>query len=107
MEVVKAAKDAITDGGADGTTPAEAFDAALRAARDTGGTREAVASETGTPVEETAAYRSAFEAAKAAGADEETAREVALEAVAEAAKESPGSGGGHQQRGSSGEESHR
>ncbi len=86
QDVLTAAKEAITKGGSDGgTSPEETFGAALDAARDTGGTREAAASEeAGTPVEDTAAYQAAFEAAKEAGADDETAREAAEQAVAEA-----------------------
>lgn len=85
QDVLTAAKEAITKGGSDGgTSPEETFGAALDAARDTGGTREAAASEeTGTPVEDTAAYQAAFEAAKEAGADDETAREAAEQAVAD------------------------
>ncbi|CAA9446122.1 MAG: hypothetical protein AVDCRST_MAG28-862 [uncultured Rubrobacteraceae bacterium] len=85
QDVLTAAKEAITKGGSDGgTSPEETFGAALDAARDTGGTREAAASEeAGTPVEDTAAYQAAFEAAKEAGADDETAREAAEQAVAD------------------------
>jgi hypothetical protein len=40
--------------------------------------------EAGTPVEDTDIYRFAFEAAKEAGADDETAKEAAEQAVSEA-----------------------
>lgn len=84
MQVAQGALDTITGGGSDSTDSADAFGAALQAARDAGGTREAAASEeAGTPVEYTAVYRAAFEAAKEAGADDETAREAAEQAVAE------------------------
>lgn len=85
VQVAQAAKDVLTSGGSAGPSPKEAFGVALEAARDAGGTREALASE-GTPeggVEETAAYQAAFVAAKKAGADDETAREAALQALAE------------------------
>ena len=88
LQVAQGALDAITgdgSGGSDGTDSADAFGAALQAARDAGGTREAAASEeAGTSVEDTAVYRTAFEAAKEAGADDETAQEAAEQAVAEA-----------------------
>ncbi len=83
--VLTAAKEAITEDVSDGgTNPKETFGAALDAARDTEGTREAAASEeAGAPVEDTAAYQAAFEAAKEAGADDETAQEAAEQAVAD------------------------
>jgi hypothetical protein len=85
VQVAQSAQEAITGRGDGGTNPSNAFGAVLQAARDAGGTREAAASEeAGTPVEETAAYRTAFEAAKEAGADDETAKEAAEQAVAEA-----------------------
>lgn len=83
-QVAQGALDAITGDGSGGTGSTGAIDAALQAARGTGGTREAVASEeAGTPVEDTPAYRAAFKAAKEAGADDETAKEAAEQAVAE------------------------
>lgn len=85
LQVAEGALDVITGNGSGGTGSTGAFGAALQAARDTGDTREAAASEeTGTPVEETTIYRAAFEAAKGAGADDETAKEAAEQAVAEA-----------------------
>jgi hypothetical protein len=85
LQVAQGALDAITRDGLGSTDPADAFGAALQAARDVEGTREAAASEeAGTPVEDTAVYRAAFEAAKEAGADDETAKEAAEQAVAEA-----------------------
>ncbi len=82
--VLTAAKEAITKDEPDGgPSPKETFGAALDAARDTGGTREAAAEEAGAPVEDTAAYQAAFEAAKEAGADDETAQEAAEQAVAD------------------------
>lgn len=85
LQVAQGALDAITGDGSGVTDSADAFGAALLAARDAGGTREAAASEeAGTPVEDTAIYRAAFEAAKEAGADDETAKEAAKQAVAEA-----------------------
>jgi len=85
LQVAQGALDAITGDGSGATDSADAFGAALQAARDDEGTREAAASEeTGTPVEDTAVYRAAFEAAKEAGADNETAKEAAEQAVAEA-----------------------
>ena len=85
LQVAQGALDAITGGGADSTDSADAFSAALQAARDAGNTREAAASEEArTPMENTAVYRAAFEAAKKAGADDETAKEAAEQAVAEA-----------------------
>jgi len=85
VQVAQSAQEAITGSGDGGTNSANAFGAVVQAARDAGGTREATASEeAGTPVEETAVYRTAFEAAKEAGADDETAKEAAEQAVAEA-----------------------
>jgi hypothetical protein len=85
LQVAQGALDAITGDRSGVTGSADAFGAALQAARDAGGTREAAASEeAGTPVEDTAIYRSAFEAAKEAGADNETAKEAAKQAVSEA-----------------------
>jgi hypothetical protein len=85
LQVAQGALDAITRDGLGSTDPADAFGAALQAARDAGGTREAAASEEArTPVEDTAVYRAAFEAAKEAGADDETAKEAAEQAVAAA-----------------------
>ena len=85
VQVAQSAQEAITGSGDGGTNSANAFGAVVQAARDAGGTREAAASEeAGTPVEETAVYRTAFEAAKEAGADDETAKEAAEQAVAEA-----------------------
>ena len=81
-QVAQGALDAITGDGSGGTESTGAFDAALQAARGAGGTREAVASEEA--VEDTPTYRAAFEAAKEAGADDETAKEAARQAVAEA-----------------------
>lgn len=81
-QVAQGALDAITGDGSGGTESTGAFDAALQAARGAGGTREAVASEEA--VEDTPTYRGAFEAAKEAGADDETAKEAARQAVAEA-----------------------
>lgn len=92
VRVVEAARDALTGGGS-GTSndPADAFGAALQAARDAGGTREAAASEeAGAPVEETPAYQAAFEAAKEAGADDATAKEAAERAVAGAVSSAGG-----------------
>ena len=84
VQVAQSAQEAITGSVGGGINSANAFGAVLQAARDAGGTREAAASEeAGTPVEETAVYRTAFEAAKEAGADDETAKEVAEQAVAE------------------------
>ncbi len=85
VQVAQSAQEAITGSGDGGTNPANAFGTVLQAARDAGGAREATASEeAGSPVEETAVYRTAFEAAKEAGADDETAKEAAEQAVAEA-----------------------
>jgi hypothetical protein len=86
LQVAQSAQDAITkNGSGDATDSADAFGAALQAARNAWVTREAAASEeAGTPVEKTAVYRAAFEAAKEAGADDETAKEAAEQAVAEA-----------------------
>jgi hypothetical protein len=85
VQVAQSAQEAITGNGDDGTNSANAFGAVVQAAQDAGGTREAAASEeAGTSVEETAVYRTAFEAAKEAGADDETAKEAAEQAVAEA-----------------------
>jgi hypothetical protein len=85
LQVAQGALDAITGDGSGATDSADTFGAALQAARNAGGTREAAASEeAGTPVEDTAVYRSAFEAAKEAGADDETAKEAAEQAVSEA-----------------------
>jgi hypothetical protein len=86
LQVAQSAQDAVTrDGSGDDTDSADAFGAALQAARNAWVTREAAASEeAGTPVEKTAVYRAAFEAAKEAGADDETAKEAAEQAVAEA-----------------------
>jgi hypothetical protein len=85
LQVAQGALDAITGDGSGGIDSADAFGAALQAARNAGGTREAAASEeAGTPVEDTAVYRAAFEAAKEAGADDETAKKAAEQAVAEA-----------------------
>ena len=81
-QVAQGALDAITGAGSGDTESTGAFDAALQAARGAGGTREAVASEEA--VEDTPTYRAAFEAAKEAGADDETAKEAARQAVAEA-----------------------
>ena len=80
-----AAEEAILGGGSGATTPTDAFGAALDAARSSGDIREAAASEdvSGGSVEENAAYLVAFDAAREAGADEETAREAALQAVAD------------------------
>lgn len=84
LQVAQGALDAITGDRSGGADSADAFGAALQAARDAGGTREAAASEeAGTRVEDTAVYRAAFEAAKEAGADDETAEEAAEQAVAE------------------------
>lgn len=95
IQVVKAAQDAITGGGSSGTNPKETFGAALDAARDAGGTKEAAASEeAGAPVEDTAAYQAAFEAATEAGADDESAKETAEQAVAEAVSSAGGSATG-------------
>jgi hypothetical protein len=86
LQVAQSAQDAVTRGDSgDDTDSADAFGAALQAARNAWVTREAAASEeAGTPVEKTAVYRAAFEAAKEAGADDETAKEAAEQAVAEA-----------------------
>ncbi len=83
QDVLIAAKEAITKGGSDGgTSPEATFGAALDAARDTGGTREAAASEEAeAPMEDTVAYQAAFETVKEAGADDETAQEVAEQAT--------------------------
>lgn len=83
--VLGAAEEAVLGGGSGGTTPTDAFDAALEAAHSSGDTRKAAASEEapGGSVEETAAYLAAFDAAREAGADEETAREAALQGVAD------------------------
>jgi hypothetical protein len=51
---------------------------------DGSGVTDSASEEAGTPVEDTAIYRAAFEAAKEAGADDETAKEAAKQAVAEA-----------------------
>ena len=85
LQVAQGALDAITRDEPGGTDSADAFGAALQAAQNAGGTREAAASEEAeTPVEDTAVYKAAFEAAKEAGADHETAKEAAEQAVAEA-----------------------
>ena len=85
MQVAQSAQDAIVGGGSSDTDSTYAFGAALQAARDAWGTREAATSEEGgTPVKETAVYQAAFKAAKEAGADDETAKEVAEQAVDEA-----------------------
>lgn len=85
LQVAQGALDTITGDGSGATDLADTFGAALQAARDAGGTREAAASEeAGTPVEDTAIYLAAFEAAKEAGADDETAKEAAQQAVSEA-----------------------
>jgi hypothetical protein len=85
LQVAQGALDTITGDRSDVTDSADAFGAALQAARDAGGAREAAASEeAGTPLEDTVIYWAAFEAAKEAGADDETAKEVAEQAVAEA-----------------------
>jgi hypothetical protein len=85
LQVAQGALDTITGDGSGATDSADTFGAALQAARDAGGTREAAASEeAGTPVEDTNIYRFAFEAAKEAGADDETAKEAAEQAVSEA-----------------------
>ncbi|HEX8259033.1 MAG TPA: hypothetical protein VF558_01935 [Rubrobacteraceae bacterium] len=85
VQVAQSAQEAITGSGDGGTNSANAFGAVVQAARDAGGTREAAASEeAGPPVEETAVYWTAFEAAKEAGADDETAKEAAEQAVTEA-----------------------
>jgi len=84
LQVAQAAKDILT-GGSAGPSPREAFGVALEAAREAGNTREALASDESPEggVEETAAYQAAFAAAKKAGADDETARDAALRALAE------------------------
>ncbi|MCA1717917.1 MAG: hypothetical protein LC781_14225 [Actinobacteria bacterium] len=85
LQVAQGALDAITGDGFGDSDSADAFGAALQAARDVAATREAAASEeAGSPEEDTAVYRAAFEAAKEAGADDETAKEAAEQAVAEA-----------------------
>ncbi len=85
LQVAQGALDAIAGDRSGVTDSADAFGVALQAARDAGGTREAAASgEARTPVEDTAVYRAAFDATKEAGADDETAKEVAEQAVAEA-----------------------
>ena len=85
MQVAQSAQDAIAGGGSSDTDSTYAFGAALQAARDAWGTREAATSEeVGTPVKETAVYQAAFKAAKEAGADDETAKEAAEQAVDEA-----------------------
>jgi hypothetical protein len=85
LQVAQGALDTITGDGSGATDLADTFGAALQAARDAGGTREAAASEeAGTPVEDTAIYLAAFEAAKEAEADDETAKEAAEQAVSEA-----------------------
>jgi hypothetical protein len=85
LHVAQGALDAITGDRSGGTDSADAFGAALQAARSAGATREAAATEeAGTPLEDTAVYRAAFEAAKEAGADADTAKEAAEQAVAEA-----------------------
>ena len=85
MQVAQSAQDAIAGGGSSDTDSTYAFGAALQAARDAWGTRETAASEeVGTPVKETAVYQAAFKAAKEAGADDETAKEAAEQAVGEA-----------------------
>ena len=85
MQVAQSAQDAIVGGGSSDTDSTYAFGAALQAARDAWGTREAATSEEGgTPVKETAVYQAAFKAAKEAGADDKTAKEVAEQAVDEA-----------------------
>ena len=81
-QVAQGALDAITGAGSDDTESTGAFDTALQAARGAGGTREAVASEEAE--EDTPTYRAAFEAAKESGADDETAKEAARQAVAKA-----------------------
>jgi hypothetical protein len=99
LQVAQGALDAITRDGLGSTDPADAFGAALQAARDVEGTREAAASEeAGTPVEDTAVYRAAFEAAKEAGADDETAKEAAEQAVAEANSGRAAKGKDHKER---------
>ncbi|MCA1728329.1 MAG: hypothetical protein LC751_02605 [Actinobacteria bacterium] len=83
--VLGTAEEVVLGGGSGGITTTDAFDAALEAAHSSGDTREAAASEEapGGSVEETAPYLAAFDAAREAGADEETAREAALQGVAE------------------------
>ncbi len=85
LQVAQGALDAIAGDRSGVTDSADAFGVALQAARDAGGTREAAASEEArTPMEDTAVYRAAFDATKEAGADDETAKEVAEQTVAEA-----------------------
>ena len=85
LQAAQSAQDAFIGGGSGGTDSVDTFGAVLQAARDAGGTRDAAASEeAGTPMEDTAVYRAAFEAAKKAGADDETAKEAAEQAVGEA-----------------------
>jgi hypothetical protein len=85
LQVAQSAQDAITGDEPGGTDPAATFGAVLQAVRDAGVTRKAAASEEPeTSVEKTAVYNAAFEAAKEAGADDETAKEAAEQAVAEA-----------------------
>lgn len=85
MQVAQSAQDAIAGGGSSDTDSTYAFGAALQAARDAWGTREAATSEeVGPPVKETAVYQAASKAAKEAGADDETAKEAAEQAVDEA-----------------------
>ena len=85
LQVAQGALDAITGDEPGGPDSADAFGAALRAARSAGGTREAAASEEAeSPVEDTAVYQAAFKAAKEAGADDETAKEAAEQAIADA-----------------------
>jgi hypothetical protein len=88
--VLEEAEEAILGGeSGGGTTPTDAFGAALEAARSSGDIREAAASEdtSGGDAEDTAAYLAAYDAAREAGADEETAREAALQAVADLSDE--------------------
>ena len=85
LQVAQGALDAITGDEPGGTDSADAFGAAVKAAQNAGGTREAAASEEAElPVEDTAVYQAAFKAAKEAGADDETAKEAAEQVVAEA-----------------------
>ena len=85
MQVAQSAQDAIAGGGSSDTDSTYAFGAALQAARDAWSTREAATSEkVGTRVKETTVYQAAFKAAKEAGADDKTAKEVAEQAVDEA-----------------------
>lgn len=85
LQVAQGALDAINGDEPGGTDSTDAFGAAVKAAQNAGGTREAAASEEAElPVEDTAVYQAAFKAAKEAGADDETAKEAAEQAVAEA-----------------------